>query len=162
MLPLRTALERVRGMNPKGQRKCRNCSDFFTVSAQNRGRQRYCGMPECQHASKAASQRKWASRPENREYYCGTEKRAKVRQWRAAHPGYSKRRSKLERDALPDISKAQVAEVQLEMKQDEHNALPDVLQTQDPLLVGLIAQLVGTALPEDIATVTGQLIARGQ
>jgi hypothetical protein len=58
--------------------------------------------------SKASSQRKWQGQPENRGYYRGPEKVQKVRAWRAAHPGYSKRPRKTT-DALPDILITQMA-----------------------------------------------------
>ena len=40
--------------------------------------------------------------------------------------------------------------------------LPDLLRTQPPVVIGLIAQMTGSVLPEDIAVMTGRLIARGQ
>jgi uncharacterized membrane protein len=111
--------------------------------------------------SKAASQRKWEGRPENRDYYRGPEKAAKVRAWRAAHPGYWKRRRE-KSDALPDVLIAQAPVGPSETKRDGDGALPDVWTAQAPLLVGLIAHFTGVALPEDIAVVTNRLVARGQ
>ena len=96
----------------------------------------------CWRESKAASQRKWESRPENRNYYCGPEKVTKVRAWRAAHPGYWKR-GRRQTSALPDVLITQVAAEHGKTKQDDRIALPDLWQAQTPLLVGLIAQLTG-------------------
>jgi hypothetical protein len=111
--------------------------------------------------SKASSQRKWQGQPENRGYYRGPEKVQKVRAWRAAHPGYSKRPRKTT-DALPDILITQNGVDQGQAKQDSYDALPDFWTAQDPLLVGLIAHFTGVALPEDMAVVANRLVARGQ
>ena len=151
----------VRDMLPAGRRSCCHCKDFFLPDPRNRHHQRYCGQPACRRESKAASQHKWENRPENRDYYCGPEKAAKVRAWRAAHPGYWKRRRK-QTSALPEVLITQVAAEQGEASQDICIALPDIWQAQTPLLVGLIAQLTGVALPEDIAVVANRFVARGQ
>jgi hypothetical protein len=47
-------------------------------------------------------------------------------------------------------------------KKDGRIALPDIWQAQTPLLVGLIAQITGFALPEDIVVVANRFVARGQ
>jgi hypothetical protein len=147
-------------MQPAGQRSCRNCKDFFLPDPRNRHHQKYCSQPACRRASKAASQRKWESQPKNRDYYCGKEKAAKVRAWRAAHPGYWRRERK-QISALPDVLITQIAAEEEKAKPDGF-ALPDIWQAQTPLLVGLIAQVTGIALPEDIAVVANRFVARGQ
>jgi hypothetical protein len=148
-------------MHPAGQRSCRHCKDFFQPDPRNRHHQKYCGQPACRRESKAASQLKWESQPKNRDYYCGKEKATKVRAWRAAHPGYWKRGRK-QTSALPEVLITQVAAEQSKANQDACLALPDIWQAQTPLLVGLIAQLTGIALPEDIAVVANRFVARGQ
>jgi len=55
-------------MHPKGSCKCLYCPEFFIPDARNRGRQHSCGRPECRKASKAASQRTWLNKPENKEH----------------------------------------------------------------------------------------------
>jgi hypothetical protein len=57
----------------------------------NAWHQRYCAASECRAASKAASQRRWLGKPENRDYFCGPEHVERVRAWREAHPGYGRR-----------------------------------------------------------------------
>jgi hypothetical protein len=148
-------------MHPAGQRSCRNCKDFFLPDPRNRHHQRYCGRPACCRESKVASQRKWENRPENRDCYCGSARVTKVRAWRAAHPGYWKRGRK-QTSALPDVLIAQVVAERDKAKQDGRIALPDIWQAQTPLLVGLIAQITGFALPEDIVVVANRFVARGQ
>jgi hypothetical protein len=148
-------------MHTCGHRKCRHCSEFFIPDARNRRRQGYCSQPACRGASKAASRRKWESKPENRDYNRSTEKAAKVRAWQAANPGYWKgRRGK--KSVLPDLLIAEEAVKQGVAAQDDVRVLPDLWRGQSPVVIGLIAQMTGSVLPEDIAVVTGRLIARGQ
>lgn len=148
-------------MHTCGHRKCRHCREFFIPDPRNRRHQDYCGQPACRGASKAASQRKWESKPENRDYNRSAEKATKVRDWQAGHPGYWKgRRSK--KAVLPDVLIAEGKAGQEVIKQDGAGVLPDVWRGQSPVVIGLIAQMTGSVLPEDIAVVTGRLIARGQ
>jgi len=80
------------------KRKCRCCGVFFTPDHRNRRTQRYCSRPECRKASKAASQRRWFGKPENRDYFRGLHNVERVREWRKAHPGYFRKKA----DALQD------------------------------------------------------------
>jgi hypothetical protein len=148
-------------MHTRGDRKCRHCIEFFVPDPRNRHQQRYCGLPACRRASKAASQHKWESKPENRDYNRSAVKATKVRAWQSAHPGYWKRRRRVE-SVLPDVLIAQAPDKQVDPKQDGGVVLPDVWRGQSPVVIGLIAQMTGSVLPEDIAVVTGRLIARGQ
>ena len=148
-------------MNPVGQRKCCHCKQFFVPDPRQRKRQRYCVAPECRRASKAASQARWLNRPENRDYFRGPENGARVRAWRAAHPGYG-RRSRRKQAALQEMMKTQPPPAQEPAMRDDAGALQETWRAQPPLLVGLIAQLTGTALQEDMAAVMRRLITRGQ
>ena len=148
-------------MNPVGQRKCCHCNQFFDSDPRHRQRQRYCVAPACRRASKAASQARWLSRPENRDYFRGPENVQRVRDWRAANPGYGKR-PRPHPDALQDMMNLQVAAGQEPTDRDEQDALQETWRAQPPLLVGLIAHLTGTALQEDMAPVMRRLITRGQ
>jgi len=148
-------------MHPAGQRKCCHCNEFFLPDARHRQRQRYCAAPQCRRVSKAASQRRWLSRPENRDYFRGPDNVERVRTWRAAHPSYARRRAR-QQDALQEMMNPQVPPVQPPAAQDDAMALQETWQAQPPLLVGLIAHLTGMALQEDMAPVMRGLIARGQ
>lgn len=149
-------------MHPKGSWKCPHCGEFFVPDARNRRRQRYCGREPCRRASKAASQRAWLSRPENRDYFCGPDNAERVRVWRKAHPGYWRKSRRRRAGALQEILMVQPAVVQGPAKQDKGDALQDLLASQPPVLVGLIAHLTGTALQEDIAAMTRRLHSRGR
>ena len=149
-------------MHPAGQRKCPHCEEFFLPDARNRQRQHYCAKPACRRASKAASQRRWLSRPENADYFRGPDNAARVRAWQAAHPGYGKKRRPRAVVALQDDCRPQVAKSQEVTGADDGALLQDDWQRQSPLVIGLIAHLAGVTLQEDIAAMTGQLIAKGQ
>lgn len=130
--------------------------------ARNRKRQRYCAKDACRRASKAASQRRWLSQPENTDYFRDVDNAARVRRWQAAHPGYWKKRRKKPGDVLQDDCRAEVAARQQVSVSDVGVVLQDDWQRQPPLVIGLIAHLAGMTLQEDIAAMTGRLIAKGQ
>ena len=115
----------------------------------------------CRRASKRASQTRWLQRPENRDYFRGSENVQRVQAWRAANPGYGKR-AKPRSEPLQEMMNRQVAPEHEATTQDEQDALQETWRTQPPLLVGLIAHLTGTALQEDMAPVLRRLITRGQ
>jgi hypothetical protein len=148
--------------------KCCHCHEEQPSDCRNRGRQRFCHKPECRRESKKFSQRQWGNRPENRNYFCGSEQCERVRQWRQAHPGYW--RCKLPRtgDALQDPSKPQVADIPIVNEQGPSSsppsvaALQDVCQPQPALIVGLIAFITGLALQDDIAARALFLLNRGR
>lgn len=148
-------------MHPRGRRKCNHCKEFFIAEARNRHHQRYCPKPACRRASKAASQRRWENRPENCDYNRSAEKAKKVRAWQAANPGYWKKRRKRS-TVLPEVLAREGAPQQEVTVQDGEPVLPDLWHGQSPLVVGLIAQMTGYVLPEDIAGVAHQLVVRGQ
>ena len=144
------------------QRKCPNCQEFFTPDARNRQRQRYCPKLECRRVSKAASQRRWLARPENEGYFRDADNAARVKAWRAAHPGYWKRAGRQRSLPLQEILIPQDTVGKSVAQQDEVVALQDVFAAQPPLLIGLIAHLADVTLQEDIAAMMGRLIAKGQ
>jgi hypothetical protein len=130
--------------------KCPHCQQLFTPDARNATRQRYCSEPGCRKASKADSQRRWLQKEENRDYFRGPEHVLRVQRWRAAHPGYW-RRSNRRQVALQDPSIAQAAVNNANRHSAEKGALQDALIMQPAVMVGLIAQLTGLALQDDIA-----------
>lgn len=115
------------------RKKCCHCKELFLPDARNFRWQRYCDKPGCRKASKADSQRRWLQKPENRDYFSGPEHVARVQRWREAHPGYWRR------------AKARPV------------ALQDLLIIQPAVLIGLIAQLTGSTLQDDIALATRRM-----
>ena len=101
-------------------------------------------------AKQGDSQRRWLQKPENRDYFRGPEHVLRVQRWRAAHPGYW-RRAKASRVALQDPLIAQLSVNAPNFHHAPKDALQDLLILQPAVMVGLIAQLTGSALQDDIA-----------
>jgi len=135
--------------------KCLHCRELFRPDPRNVHRQRYCSKPACRKASKAASQRRWLDKPENQDYFKGAANVRRVQAWRAAHPGYWRRGGRLSASALQEDSLAQAIDNNKKTDFLTEPALQDLLTTQPFVLIGLIANLTGTALQDDIAR-TGQ------
>jgi len=141
--------------------RCRHCKRLFIPDYRNRGRQKYCNSPECRKASKAASQRKWIQKPENINHFNGPINTKRVQDWRKQHPGYWKR-SHLYDHALQDSLKAQ----HLDINKDNTNfidvALQDFLNVQPAIIIGLISNLIGSPLQDDIAKTLSRMQQSGQ
>jgi hypothetical protein len=133
----------------------------------------YCGKEHCRKASAVASQKGWLHTPTGRQYHAGPEQVDRVRSWREAHPKYWRR----ERVALQDLITPQPVAPQdvtavLNSSTPLDNAscasegglnrpLQDLITTQDPLVVGLIAHLTG-ALQDEIGIQIARFQTRGQ
>lgn len=151
-------------MNAKSNKpKCRHCGQFFTPDYRNRHHQYYCSDPGCRRVSKAASQRRWLRRAQNRDYFRGPEQTRRVQQWRKSNPGYWKKKSTTPQK--PPAAEAQSVE-QVQKSCNASNSLTrplqDVWLVQHPVFIGLISAIVGSALQEDIATTLDQLQIQGR
>ena len=73
------------------RRRCLCCHELFKPDSRNRRHQRYCCKPACQCASHIASQHRWLTKAENRDYFRGPIHVARVQAWRRAHPDYGAR-----------------------------------------------------------------------
>ena len=143
-------------MNKRRRRKCLHCQQLFHPDPRNLRHQRYCCEDACRRASKAASQRRWLDKPENRGYFRGPEQVARVKRWRAEHPGYW-RPSASKGEALQEDSSPQTIDKQKESDPLVPSALQDLLSAQPLVLIGLIAHLTDAALQEDIVFHTHRL-----
>jgi hypothetical protein len=147
---------------PRTKRKCKHCQTFFAPDPRSARRQRYCAQPACRQASKAASQHRWLQKPGNRDYFTGPAHVERVRQWRQAHPGYWRRRSARAPNALQDDLASQAPQKQpLDAGLTSH-ALQDAFFMQPAVFVGLIAQLTGLSLQDDIAMTARRLQQLGR
>lgn len=144
------------------KRKCLNCGTWFRPDPRNVRHQEYCSEAACRRASKAASQRRWLAKPENRDYFRGAEQVARVQRWRAEHPGYGRRASAATTASLQDDCHVQVVEIQEESAGLAAGALQEVLAEQPAVLIGLIAHLTDSPLQEDIVRSTRRLLQLGQ
>ncbi|MGH6674712.1 MAG: hypothetical protein ACRECE_00605 [Xanthobacteraceae bacterium] len=149
-------------MASKRNHKCRICGELFTADARNRKRQRYCPKPACKGAGKAARQRRWRAQAENRDYFRGAEQVQRVREWRAAHPGYWRRYRRAAENALQDALDGQPVDLTAGIDRSAQTALQDALRCQGPVLIGLIAHLSDSALQADIVATSRRLLQLGQ
>jgi hypothetical protein len=144
------------------KRKCKHCKGFFAPDHRNVGRQRYCFQPPCRKASKAASQRQWLQKPENRDHFRGPINVERVRQWRKTHPGYWRRKNSQMPDALQDTLTPQNMANQSVERGLARDALQDSFFMQPTVLVGLIAHFTGLSLQDDIELTARRLQQLGR
>jgi len=116
------------------RRTCKHCGMVFLPDPRNATRQRYCSNYQCRKASKASSQKRWLEKPDNQDYFRGPDNVERVQRWRKDHPGYWRRKPK-----------------------NKPTALQDSLILQPAVFIGLLSQLTGFALQEDIAMVARRM-----
>jgi hypothetical protein len=161
--------------HPTQKPNCQNCKRVFHPDHRNVTRQRFCSKPECRHASKVDSQRRWRQKPDNLDYFKGSVHVERVQQWRRAHPGSWRRQTPevltdpdaLQETLMPQEIETQALRARVEnpevgAEQPAQEALQDSLFLQPTVFVGLIAQLTGLALQEDIARMARRLQQLGR
>jgi hypothetical protein len=144
-------------MSQQRRRKCRHCGTLFRPDPRNLRHQRFCSKTPCRRASKAESQRRWLAKADNRDYFRGTENVERVRAWRSAHPGYWRRSAPNTRPALQEHSLTQAADKNDKSDPLVNTLLQELSHAQPLVLMGLIAQLTGAALQEDIVSASRRL-----
>ena len=140
--------------------KCLHCHEEHPADFRNLGRQRFCRKPDCRRASKASSQRQWRSRPENQNYFRGSDQCERTRNWRRDNPCYWRRRRPPPGSALQDSSVA--LQDSSAMPQNPSQMLAELCIAQPALIAGLIAFVTGLALQDDIAACVASLLNRGR
>jgi len=141
------------------RRKCLCCNTLFLPDPRQKKRQRFCSTPTCRKASKATSQKKWSSKPDNKDYFSGREHVRRVQAWRALHPGYWRiNRQSLIDVPLQDPSLPQVTDNANKSAKLVRCALQDLKTRQVPVLVGIIAHLTGETLQDQIAITVSRLL----
>jgi hypothetical protein len=141
----------------KKKRKCKHCKDFFTPDSKNAYHQKYCSKPDCRKACKAESQRRWLHKPENRNYFTGSGNVLRVREWRKAHPGYWRRKTSCNQNALQEVLCENPKQKQAVNSNLTKLALQDFMMIQPTVLIGLISQLTGFALQDHIASAISRM-----
>ena len=130
----------------------------------NREKQNYCRKVPCQKASKKTSQKKWLSKPENEDYFSCPDNVERVQKWREGTPEYWKRTKRS--IALQDLLSVQPVENNEDIYQNDAQpqklALQDLLMSQSPVIIGLIYNLTGSALQDDIANTLLRMQQFGQ
>jgi hypothetical protein len=119
-------------------RKCLCCGELFEPDPRNAKRQKCCPRNACRAALKAMRQQRWLEKPQNRDYFRGTEHIERVRLWRAAHPGYWRGGKPSAATALQDAHGGQAIEVAGDFATSAERALQDALRLQGPVLIGLM------------------------
>lgn len=132
---------------------------MFVPDPRSRHPQVYCARRACRAESKVVSQRKWAAKPENREYWRGEGRLEKVRAWRAKHPGYWRR---CRSGTLQEQKRPERTGVGNEAKGESLPRLQEKKLPRDPLIVGLIAKLTRSTLQGQIERTCRDLIAVGR
>ena len=84
------------------RRKCQCCRELYMPNARHFHDQTYCTKPECRHAGKLASHRRWYFSEKGREYRDPEENKRRVREWRKEHPKYWRHTGQGPEGALPD------------------------------------------------------------
>jgi hypothetical protein len=134
------------------RKRCRHCGTLFIPDPRNVDRQHYCRKPECKKASKAESQRRWLSKPENQDYFRGPENVKRVQRWRRKNPDYAWGKPRRKPKALQDPLKRHPDENKDDNAKFAPNPLQDLITDQVPVIIGLIANFTGTALQDDIVS----------
>lgn len=149
-------------MRHRKQRKCLACGKMYLPDIRIGSKQQYCSSPPCQTESHRASQARWFRKPENRKYYHGSHHVDRVRAWQKAHPDWRKRRRKRE-SGLHDVMKSEDHDV-VEVTKDEHGGLHDLMFSQPPVVLGLVASLTGsgTGLHDEIELTLRKMHSHGQ
>jgi hypothetical protein len=140
--------------------RCKNCHRLFRPNPRNAWHQEYCDKPKCRKASKAASQKKWRMKEENRDYFRGPANVQRVQEWRGTHPGYWRPKASKEPTPLQDLVIPKTEEnppVETPKISPPNPPLQDFVSSQHMVLIGLIAHLTGSALQDDIALTTRRL-----
>lgn len=151
-------------MRKTKKKKCIHCRRLFEPDHRNRKKQNYCRKTLCKKASKKTSQKRWLSKPENEDYFRCPDNVERVQEWRKGTPEYWKRAKRS--IALQDLLTLQGAEnksnIDQKNAQGQKHALQDLLMAQSPVIIGLIYNLTGSALQDDIANTLLRMQQFGQ
>jgi hypothetical protein len=119
-------------MKCSAQQKCQHCKEFYLPDRRNLHHQRYCAEPACRRQSKAESQRRWVQKPENQNYFSGSQNSQRVKEWRKRNPGYWRKKNPPPQEPLQDLCTTQVAQDEKVKRIEISDALQDVLEFLAP------------------------------
>jgi hypothetical protein len=145
------------------KKKCPYCNRLFSPDARNGSRQKFCcRTPECRKASKKDSQKRWFEKPENQDYFRGSQHVQRVQEWRKNHPGYWRKKSCINPEPLQDILMSEHIENKPDIAKLENSALQDIINAQPVVILGLISNITGIALQDDMVATIRRLLQLGQ
>lgn len=140
-------------------RRCASCKELFFPDARTRHRQTFCGKIECQETRMAENRRSWLAKPENAHYGRDNPKaKQKTKEWRKQHPGYWKRSKRTVSGTLPEQRMAG----KYGGSGPNGGPLPEERWSDHPVIMGIIAEITGSTLPEQIAATYRDLVAKGR
>lgn len=135
--------------------KCLHCKEFFLSDYRNRRHQKYCSKEACQRESHRRAQAKYRVTPKGKRYETKEDVAERVRKSRARRrEARAAEEVVLRDDCDPEV-------VEREEDKGGRVVLRDDCLDQNPLIIGLIAQVSGV-LRDDIATTVKRLHSRGQ
>ena len=152
--------------------KCRSCGELFKADPRVKSHH-YCGKAECRKASAVASQKGWLHTQTGRDYHSGRSQVLRIQTWRKDHPGYWRSKGVALQDSITTqpvaphevttgLNSSATPDSTFCAPPDGLNRpLQDLITTQDPLVVGLIAHLTG-ALQDEIGSQIIRFQTRGQ
>jgi len=151
-------------MNPQREaRRCKGCKQLFFPDPRTWQRQTFCGKAECQEARMRKNRREWLARPDNEHYWRDNQKsKDRVREWRKRNPGYWKRTRRTSEGTLQE----EIEPKKIGRKRGRgafgRPPLPEERRRDDILIMGIIAEITGSTLPEDIARTYRRIVAKGR
>jgi len=144
------------------KRKCKCCRELYVPDKRHFGDQKYCSKPDCRHARKLASHRRWYRSDKAADHRDPEENGRRMREWREAHPKYWRRTVGGVADALQDTSASEAADSEGVTASLNDDALQDMNFLQPAMVVGLIASVTGSALQDSIAETSRRFVLLGQ
>jgi len=144
------------------KKMCPHCNLLFPPDARNGNRQKFCcKTPECRKASKKDSQKRWLEKPDNLDYFRSEQNCKRVEDWRKNHPGYWRNKSSKKASPLQDIITTEPIENKSDTSKLDFGPLQDIINAQPVVILGLIANIAGIALQDDIAITVRHLLQLG-
>jgi hypothetical protein len=144
------------------KKRCRHCKTLFWPDIYNATRQNFCCKSvKCRKASKKDSQKRWLEKPENQDYFRGSQNVKHVQNWRKSHPGYWRRKSSKQSSALQETLTPELAEDKPDTAKLELGVLQDIKNAQPLILLGLIANITGIALQDHLDIAVRRLLQLG-
>jgi hypothetical protein len=111
-------------LNKKRRRRCRCCQQLFRRDPRARSQQ-YCSESKCRLASKKASQERWLRKPENEDYFRGSQHVGRVQAWRAQQERAAIARRPLQEMILAQGIDVNEKTIELALQDSTHSQLLD-------------------------------------
>ncbi len=139
--------------------RCRNCGNYFYPDKYNSHHQKYCSRIECRKASNRASSKTYRKKKSKEAAFRESES-SRARDWYSKHSLKVKNRKK----SCKKVSEKKVIRdfAQVEKLKDEMVSLRDFANLQSFILQGVIYQLTGFGLRDDISNYIRRMYDKGR